>query len=241
MAANSSITIINCPTGSGTRLWNCILYQAGNAWMWTPGYISIANPWLINIGTSQVSVTVDIDIVDDYGFIYQRHGVSEVIQEGINYNWNCLTNRLELPDGNGVPGGTITQKELEYNQSRAAIPATGIPSGLRGLVHIWGRNDYDVNVTLGISWVVRKPNGVIAETYDRWEGGGLTWTPPGGIQEFIGDRFDLNMEGTWTINVSLLGWPDVLLDNYSGTLCVVAAGIPDAVFSLFKITDYLKG
>ncbi|GAI75440.1 unnamed protein product, partial [marine sediment metagenome] len=37
--------------------------------------------------------------------------------------------------------GTISKKELEYDEAQDSIPAYNIPQGQRGLIHIWGRND----------------------------------------------------------------------------------------------------
>ena len=46
--------------------------------------------------------------------------------------------------------GTISKKELEYDEARANIPAHDISQGQRGLVHIWGRNDMTSNEKMGI-------------------------------------------------------------------------------------------
>jgi len=95
--------------------------------------------------------------------------------------------------------GTISRKELEYNGTRKTIPASNIPIGTRGLLHIWGRNDSGVTQDLGIHWQVFKPNGLLAEDYWDWSYG----HGPGDDHEFIGGRFDLNMAGNWTVKIGL--------------------------------------
>lgn len=135
--------------------------------------------------------------------------------------------------------GAITKKELEYNESRADIPAVGIPLNKEGLIHIWGRNDYTSAIQLGISWVVSNPNGVVIESYSTWES--WPYTGAGGIHEFIGGRFLLNIGGVWTIAAGLYAPLDILLSSYSGNLCTVAAdGVPESAFSSFIISSYAK-
>ena len=118
--------------------------------------------------------------------------------------------------------GTISKKELEYDEARANIPAYNIPQGQRGLVHIWGRNDMASNEKMGIWWQVKDPDGRIIEEYARWE---LGWTGPGKAQEFIGGRFDLDKVGTYTIAIQLFMdlEAQVVVDDYYGNLCTVAA------------------
>lgn len=137
--------------------------------------------------------------------------------------------------------GTIIKKELEYNESRASIPAAGIPLNKNGLIHIWGRNDYPEAVQLGISWEVKDPNNALVEAYSTWEA--WPYTGAGGTHEFIGGRFPLNMEGTWRINVRLWSLPELpdYIDSYSGNLCTVAAdGVVESIFSNFTVKDYVK-
>lgn len=135
--------------------------------------------------------------------------------------------------------GTISKKQLEYDESRASIPAYNVPQGERGLVHIWGRNDMSSNQKMGISWIVRDPDGIVVEEYSYWE---LFWTGPGKEQEFIGDRFNLDKAGTYTINVGLLMNRDnpVYVDTYYGNLCTVAAAVPEPEFAGFGIKEYAK-
>ncbi len=140
----------------------------------------------------------------------------------------------------GVYAGTISKKELEYDEARAYIPAYNIPQGERGLVHIWGRNDMTSTQRMGIYWIVRDPNGVVVEEYSAWEA--WPYTGAGSAHEFIGGRFNLDKPGTYTINIALNMNPDApeIVDTYYGTLCTVAAAVPESEFSGFGIIDYSK-
>jgi len=134
--------------------------------------------------------------------------------------------------------GTISKKELEYDEARADIPAYDIPQGERGLVHIWGRNDMASTQRMGISWVVKEPDGVIVEEYSAWEA--WPYTSPGSSHQFIGGRFSLDKAGRYTINIALSMNPSdpVIVDTYSGTLCTVAAVVPESEFRGFSIEQY---
>ncbi len=135
--------------------------------------------------------------------------------------------------------GTITRKELEYDESRANIPASGMPLGERGLVHIWGRNDTSSSQQMGIWWEVKDPDGLVRETYADWEG--WPYTGGGKEHEFIGGRFNLDKTGTWRISVQLfmkVGGESHFLDDYYGTLCQVVVAEPE--FRAFAITEYTK-
>jgi len=137
-----------------------------------------------------------------------------------------------------VVEGTISKKELEYDEARASIPAYDIPQNDRGLVHIWGRNDMSSNQKMGIHWLVYDPDGVVVEEYSKWE---TFWTGPGNAQEFIGGRFDLDKPGTYTINVALSMNPDApkIVDTYYGTLCTVKAELVPT-FSNFAVASFSK-
>jgi len=134
--------------------------------------------------------------------------------------------------------GTITKKELEYDESRAVIPASNIPKDKAGLVHIWGRNDSKETQQMGISWVITDPDGVTRESYSTWEA--WPYTGAGGEHEFIGGRFSLDKVGTWVINVALYMNPSnpTIVDSYYGTLCSVIPAEPEV--TEFKIQDYVK-
>lgn len=121
--------------------------------------------------------------------------------------------------------GTISKKQLEYDESRASIPASNIPQGERGLVHIWGRNDMATTQRLGIHWLVYDPDGILVEDYEDWS---LLAYRQGAEHEFIGGRFNLDKPGTYTINVALSMNPadPEIVDSYYGNLCTVAAVVP---------------
>lgn len=121
--------------------------------------------------------------------------------------------------------GTISSKQLEFNESRRSIPAADIPLDQRGLVHIWGRNDTDGLRRMGISWTVQDPYGTIVESYSAWQD---YFTGAGKTHEFIGGRFNLDKEGTYTIGIALFMNRDdpVAVDSYSGNLCTVIGGGP---------------
>lgn len=136
--------------------------------------------------------------------------------------------------------GTINKRELEYDESQAAIPIYDIPQDKRGLVHIWGCNDTNSYQTLGIGWVVTDPDGLVVERHENdWAAG---WVGPGEDREFIGDRFNLSKVGTYMIAIVLYmnSADPVEVDSWEGTLCTVVTGVPPPTVSEFKITDYIK-
>jgi len=130
--------------------------------------------------------------------------------------------------------GSIAKKELEYDGSRGTIPVHNVPQDKRGLVHIWGRNDMATSQKLGISWIVRDPDGIVVEAYSDWQTFSAT---PGGTHEFIGGRFDLNKTGIWTIAIALSMNPvsPVMVASYVGVLCTVA--VAPAEYTLAVIIE----
>ncbi len=133
--------------------------------------------------------------------------------------------------------GTISKKQLEHDGTHNTIPVYNVPQNERGLVHIWGRNDMISTQRMGISWVVKDPDGIVVEEYSTWEA--WPYTSPGSSHEFIGGRFDLDKAGTYTINVGLLMNPDdpVYVDTYYGALCTVAAVLVPT-FSDFAVASF---
>jgi len=108
----------------------------------------------------------------------------------------------------------------------AGLLAAGasVPFGQGGKVHVEGRNDMATNQKLGISWVIKDPDGmtpVEEGEYTDWE----AWTtPPDDTHEFMNPgRFELNKPGTWTIAIGLFmnEASPVMVDSYDGVLCVV--------------------
>jgi len=136
--------------------------------------------------------------------------------------------------------GTISRKQLEYDEARASIPAYDIPEGQRGLVHIWGCNDMSTSQRMGIYWFVADPDGMIAEEYGpAWEA--WPYTGAGKEHEFIGGRFNLDRE-KYTMWVELLMNPDnpEVVDRYIGDLCTVVAAVPEPEFRKFEVTSYTE-
>ncbi len=175
-----------------------------------------------------IKVTMDLlvpsgEVGTDYGLYSSIRDVpGPDIYTG--YYPNIITIEEVVPEYKG----TISKKELEYNESRASIPAYNIPQDKEGKVHIWGRNDMATNQKLGIHWIVKDPDGIVVEDYEDWEG----WpnTDPGKTHEFISPgRFDLNKPGTWTIAISLAMSPDspLTVASYAGTLCTVKEAPPE--------------
>jgi len=79
---------------------------------------------------------------------------------------------------------------------------------------------------MGIRWVIKDPAGNVIEDYEDWAGWPApTDVNPGDTHEFIGDRFDINKAGTWTMEIGLFmnSASPVQIDSYSGVLCVVEA------------------
>ncbi len=113
----------------------------------------------------------------------------------------------------------IALEVISPSTNRLQSLASSVPIGQRGLVHITGRNDTPVTQDLGISWLVRDPDGGVVEEYSDWSYG----HGPGDDHEFLGGRFDINKAGIYTIKADLLmGSPDnpVVVDSYEGALCV---------------------
>lgn len=97
--------------------------------------------------------------------------------------------------------------------------------GQKGLVHIVGQNNTQQAERLGISWIVRDPDGLLCEQYSDWSFD----NDPGNDHEFIGGRFEFFKEGAYTIDAELLMNKDnpVVVDSYSGNLCTVGAVEPE--------------
>jgi|GEM_PF-2883007 len=117
--------------------------------------------------------------------------------------------------------GTITEKELDYEDRWQTFPLYDISAGTRTRVRITGRNDMASSQKMGIWWQVKDPDGYVVDEYSRWE---TYSTGPGSEQEFRGGSFDLDKEGPYTIDVELFMNPSdqICVDDYHGTLCTVA-------------------
>ncbi len=108
--------------------------------------------------------------------------------------------------------------------SNKLLSISSIPIGQRGLVHIWGQNNTTLEQRLGISWIIRDPDGLMGEQYSDWSGN----IKPGNDHEFIGGRFEFFKEGTYTIDIRLFMNSDnpVVVDSYNGSLGTVVAEVP---------------
>ncbi|GAH48058.1 unnamed protein product, partial [marine sediment metagenome] len=128
--------------------------------------------------------------------------------------------------------GTIVKKELEYDGKQAPIPVADVPVTLHGLVHIWGRNDMATNQKLGLSWLIKDPDGNTVEEGTDWEGVEILpeWLPggytgPGGQHHFIIppgalDYVEFKKLGIYTMSIQLLMNPadPVTVASYDGNL-----------------------
>ena len=98
--------------------------------------------------------------------------------------------------------------------------SASVPLGASAIVHTWGRNDMSTSQILMFHWLVSDPDGLpVLEDTDKT----LFGVPPGGIEERMTPRFDLDKTGTWTVTIELLMNPDnpVVVDRYDGILCVI--------------------
>ncbi|GAH24489.1 unnamed protein product, partial [marine sediment metagenome] len=147
--------------------------------------------------------------------------------------------------------GTIVKKELEYDGKQAPIPVADVPVTLHGLVHIWGRNDMATNQKLGLSWLIKDPDGNTVEEGTDWEGVEILpeWLPggytgPGGQHHFIIppgalDYVEFEKLGIYTMSIQLLMNPDdpVTVASYDGALCTVTIEVPPE-YELIQHTVY---
>ncbi|MBA7631766.1 hypothetical protein ES703_39301 [subsurface metagenome] len=131
--------------------------------------------------------------------------------------------------------GSIIKKELEYDHITLAVGAS-VPLGASAMVHTEGRNDMSTSQILMFHWVVWDPDGLVAlEDDDKT----LFGVPPGGTEERMTPRFDLNKKGTYTLKAELLMNPDspVIVDSYEGVLCTVTLEVPPE-YELIQHTIY---
>ncbi|MBA7714860.1 hypothetical protein ES703_123892 [subsurface metagenome] len=135
--------------------------------------------------------------------------------------------------------GTITRKELDYQNIWQALPLYDIPVDTRTRVRITGRNDMETNQKMGIYWFISDPEGYAVQEYTDWE---TFWTGPGLEQGFVGSGFDLSKVGKYTIWVELLMNPDnpEIVDQYIGDLCTVEAAVPEPLFRGFALAEYTR-
>jgi len=137
------------------------------------------------------------------------------------YPFGVFTGVVPVPEYKG----SVTKKELEYNESRGIIPVSGVLQNKRGLFHVTARNDMSTSQPIGIYWFINDPDGLIAEEYTDWKFGTLG---PGQTHEFIGDRFTFSKVGKYGTWIDLLmGSKDspvvIYSARYIGELCTVGA------------------
>jgi len=82
--------------------------------------------------------------------------------------------------------------------------------------------------SLGISWVVEDPDGLLVERYPEKKDIEWSDTGAGHDHEFIGGRFEFFKEGIYTIDAKLFMSQDtpVVVDSYDGALCTVVVEVP---------------
>ena len=234
--AKVNVTLKNPP--SGTNRWGLSLYD------WTGAK---------SLGATVTSITgvASFDIPADWAFplrfyisvVYYPNGsmiilhqaqslspdwpnyVAQFIPAYGSYYYNVSTMKFELIEGYT---GTITKKELEYNESRGIIPVAGVLQNKRGLFHVTARNDMSTSQPIGIYWFINDPDGLIAEEYTDWKFGTLG---AGQTHEFIGGRFTFSKVGKYGTWVDLLmGSKDnpvvIYSARYIGELCTVITTVP---------------
>ncbi len=118
--------------------------------------------------------------------------------------------------------------EIKSQSPFISTKISGIPAGVEGKIHVVGRNDMAIPMTMGITWEVKDPDGIVVESHtDDWAGWPVpTDVNPGSTHEFISPgSFDLNKAGTWTIVIGLFmnSAAPVEVASYSGILVVVTA------------------
>jgi len=89
-------------------------------------------------------------------------------------------------------------------------------------------------------WTVRDPDGLVAlDDTDKT----LFGVPPGGTEERMTPRFDLDKPGTWTVTMALLMNPDnpVIVDSYEGVLCEVTEEYAGSIIKKELEYDGVRG
>jgi len=91
---------------------------------------------------------------------------------------------------------------------------------------------------LGIHWLVYDPDGEVVEDYEDWS---LLSYRQGADHKFSGGYFNLDKQGTYTINIALSMNPasPEIVDSYYGDLCTVALAVPESEFRSFGVTEYV--
>ncbi|MBA7654823.1 hypothetical protein ES703_62716 [subsurface metagenome] len=130
----------------------------------------------------------------------------------------------------------ITLEVQSPSTSNLLALASSVPIGQSAIVHTQGRNDMSTSQILMFHWVVWDPDGLVAlEDTDKT----LFGVPPGGTEDRMTPRFDLDKAGTYTLKADLLMNPDnpVVVDSYEGDLCTVTTELPPE-YELIQHTIY---
>ncbi len=215
------------PTSPDTYFNNIVAYS---------GPVQLAEAALRSIAGVQIGTTyIWNSTIQDWVIIYSGTPMLEDTPYVVTVTQDVLWVFVTAPPS--TFSGIISQKELEYNSSRADIPASDIPLGEDGLVHIWGRNDTDSAQQMGISWIIIDPDNVTVENYSTWES--WPYTGANGDHEFIGGRFDMSKVGMYHISVNLLmnhDSPEVV-DTYTGILCIIT---PTLAFANLAVSTFSR-
>ena len=130
----------------------------------------------------------------------------------------------------------MTTLEVQSPSTSQLAIGASVLLGSSAIVHTQGRNDMSTSQILMFHWVVRDPDGmVVMDDTDKT----LFGVPPGGTEERMTPRFDLNKEGTYTLKADLLMNPDspLIVDSYEGDLCTVTTELPPE-YELVYTYDY---
>jgi len=130
----------------------------------------------------------------------------------------------------------ITLEVQSPSTSNLLALASSVPIGQSAIVHTQGRNDMATSQILMFHWAVRDPDGLLVlDDTDKT----LFGVPPGGTEDRMTPRFDLDKEGTYTARIELLMNPDnpVVVDSYEGDLCTVTTELPPE-YELVYTHDY---
>ncbi|GAI33383.1 unnamed protein product, partial [marine sediment metagenome] len=168
---------------------------------------------------------------------------------GIDVNearrWLAIHPESELLPERGAGFARGTAAGAYIGQLAEMAVGASVPIATRGLVHVTGRNDMTTPQEMGISWVVKDPDGLIVEEHtDDWAGWPYpTDVDPGDTHEFIGGRFDINKPGDWTISIGLFMNSDspVMVDSYDGVLCRVTEEYAGTIIKKELEYDSVRG
>ncbi|MBA7596435.1 hypothetical protein ES703_03405 [subsurface metagenome] len=236
---------IGVARGAYTEITEIVAPSSAKAGDWVAVTIKVKNIWTDYVGVWTTGIYDSAELIIDFedwipagstheymgGFIMPDRDVTihaytyYLAVDGYRFD-DEAEKRVSLAAPPEVYAGTIIGIELEHNGTQEGLPVYNIPQGQTALVHVWGRNDMATVQRLGIHWLVYDPDGILVEDYEDWS---TLYYRQGADHEFIGDRFNLNKPGTYTINIALSMNPagPEIVDSYYGNLCTVAAVEPE--------------